>query len=66
MIHPGSRAAPGGGWMWITPNFSLGKDITLTISPGRASFDLLFIGELVPALRHGEVNRDCLHIKSAH
>jgi len=25
----------------------------------------LFIGKLVPALRHDEVNRDCLHIKSA-
>lgn len=65
MIHPGSRAAPGRGWMWITPNFSLGKDIILTISLGVAYFDLLFIGELVPALRHDEVNRDYLHIKSA-
>lgn len=25
----------------------------------------LFVGKLVPALRHDEVNRDCLHIKSA-
>lgn len=57
--------SPGGGWMWIIPDFSPGRDIILTISPGGASFDLLFIGELVPSLRHNEVNRDYLHIKSA-
>lgn len=65
MIHPGSRAAPGGGWMWITPDFSPWRGICVTISLGGAYFDLLFIGELVPALRHDEVNRDYLHIKSA-